>query len=148
YEVTAAGRSTGVFSAAQLAAGVNLASATADPWQPGGPWDAQAGALKSLTDARHEVGLGSMQARLQLPGSPTAEQLGKQAGGFDERIFEMQRTVARPQPYRFVVRKHEPPAGKQEAQSTTSTQERWADPKLPVRDGLELWLDANSATRE
>jgi putative heme-binding domain-containing protein len=26
--------------------------------------------------------------------------------------------------------------------------ERWADPKLPVRDGLELWLDANCAIRE
>src|SRR5262249_48953770 len=77
YEVTGGGRGTGVFTAAQLAAGVNLASATADPWQPRGPWDAQAGVLKSLTDARHEVGLANAQARFNLPGSPTAEELGR-----------------------------------------------------------------------
>src|SRR5262245_16046740 len=29
-----------------------------------------------------------------------------------------------------------------------ATPEKWADPKLPVRDGLELWLDAARATGE
>jgi hypothetical protein len=106
YEVLAGGRSTGVFTASQLAAGVNIASSTTDPWQPGGPWDAQAGVLKSLTDARHEVVMADVQARLNVPDSATAEQLAKQARAVDDRIVEMQRIVARPQPYRFIVKKH------------------------------------------
>jgi hypothetical protein len=104
YEVTADGRSAGAFTAAQLAAGVNVASRTADPWQPGGPWNAQANLLKRLTDARHEVGLTNGDAGVTLPGRPVAEEFGKRAAALDERIVEAQRTVARPQPYRFVVR--------------------------------------------
>lgn len=110
YDVTADGRGVGAFTAGQLAAGVNVASATADPWQPGGPWDAQAGVLKSLTDARHEVALANTRARLDLPGSPAARDLARQAGAFDDRVVEMQRAVARPRPYRFVVKPHQPPA--------------------------------------
>lgn len=109
YEVTADGRSTGVFTAAQLASGINLASATADPWQPGGPWDAQAGVLKSLTDARHEMGLAGRQARHFLPGSPLTERLVKQESTLEEQIVQMQRTIARPQPYRFRIKKQEKP---------------------------------------
>jgi hypothetical protein len=44
--------------------------------------------------------------------SPASEQLGKQSAEFDEKVVEMQRTAAKPQPYRFVVRRHEPPAKK------------------------------------
>jgi lysophospholipase L1-like esterase len=112
YEVTADGRSAGVFAAEQLAAGVNVASTTPDPWQPGGPWDAQADVLKSLTDARHEVATAKAHSRVLLPGSPAAEELGRQAGDFDAKIAEMQRTVAKPRAYRFVVKRYEPPAGK------------------------------------
>jgi lysophospholipase L1-like esterase len=112
YEVTADGRSAGTFTADQLAAGVNIASTTPDPWQPGGPWNAQANLLKSLTDARHEIGLADTHARLDLPGSAVAAEFGQQAGAFDGRIVEMQRTVARPRPYKFVVKRFDPPAGK------------------------------------
>jgi lysophospholipase L1-like esterase len=112
YELTADGRGVGVYTAEQLGAGVDIASATADPWRPGGPWDAQATVLKSLTDARHEVVSASTHGRTDLPGSPVSERLGKQAGEFDDKIVEMQRTVAKPQPYRFVLRRHEPPAKK------------------------------------
>jgi lysophospholipase L1-like esterase len=104
YEVTADGRSAGAFTAAQLAAGVNIASTTADPWQPGGPWNAQANLLKRLTDARHEVGLANVEAGATMPGRPVTEEFGKQAAALDERIVESQRAVARPRPYRFVVR--------------------------------------------
>ena len=110
YEVTADGRSAGVFTAGQLAAGVNIASTTPDPWQPGGPWDAQADVLKSLTDARHEVATAKVHSRVLLPGSPAAEELGRQGGEFDAKIVGMQRTVAKPRPYRFVIKPHEPPA--------------------------------------
>jgi lysophospholipase L1-like esterase len=112
YEVTADGRGAGTFTADQLAAGANIASTTPDPWAPGGPWNAQANLLKSLTDARHEIGLADAHARHDLPGSAVAEELGKQAGAFDDRIVEMQRTVARPRPYKFVIKKADPPAGK------------------------------------
>ena len=112
YEITADGRSIGQFTAEQLGAGVNIASTTADPWQPGGPWNAQANELKSLTDARHEVVSANRQLRTYLPNSPACEQLEKQAGDFDNRIVEMQRTVARPQSYRFIVMRYEAPPKK------------------------------------
>ncbi|VTR96186.1 Lipolytic protein G-D-S-L family OS=Pedosphaera parvula (strain Ellin514) GN=Cflav_PD5311 PE=4 SV=1: Lipase_GDSL_2 [Gemmata massiliana] len=112
YEVTADGRGLGVFTAEQLAGGVDLASATADPWQPGGPWNAQANALKALTDARYEVLSAGAQLRAAVPGAPVTGQLEKQSGEFDTKIVEMQRNVAKPQPYRFVVKKYEPPAKK------------------------------------
>ena len=35
------------------------------------------------------------------------EEFGRQAGTFDDRIVAMQRTVAKPRPYRFVVKPHE-----------------------------------------
>ncbi len=112
YELTADGRRVGVYTAEQFGAGLDIASATADPWRPGGPWDAQAVVLKSLTEARHEVVAANANGRADIPGSPAGERLGKQAGEFDDRIVAMQRTVARPQPYRFVIRRYEPPAKK------------------------------------
>jgi lysophospholipase L1-like esterase len=112
YEVTADGRGAGVFTAERLAAGVNIASTTPDPWQPGGPWNVQANVLKSLTDSRHEVVSANAHLRVYLPAAPATEQLGKQSNEFDDKIVEMQRTVAKPQPYRFVIKKHEPSAKK------------------------------------
>jgi hypothetical protein len=112
YEIRADGRSVGFFSAEQLAAGVNIASTTPDPWQPGGPWNAQANVLKSLTDARHEVGTATTLSRAYLAGSQVTAVLEKQAAAFDEKILEMQRTVAKPRSYHFVIKLHEPPVGK------------------------------------
>jgi hypothetical protein len=112
YEVTADGRSAGVFTAEQLGAGANIASTTPDPWQPGGPWNAQGNLLKSLTDARHEVVTAKTHARVYLPGSPAAEQLGTQAVAADDQLVEMQRTIAKPRAYRFIVKRYEPPSEK------------------------------------
>jgi lysophospholipase L1-like esterase len=109
YEVLADGRSAGTFTAAQLAAGANIASTTNDPWQPGGPWNAQANLLKSLTDARHEVATAKVHAPVLLPASPVGGQFAGQADDIDERIVAMQRTVAKPQPYRFVIKPYSPP---------------------------------------
>jgi len=109
YEVLSDGRSAGAFTAAQLVAGANIASTTSDPWQPGGPWNAQANLLKSLTDARHEVATAKVHARVLLPASPVGGQLAGQADDIDERIVAMQRTVAKPQPYRFVIKPYTPP---------------------------------------
>jgi lysophospholipase L1-like esterase len=104
YEVRADDRGAGTFTAEQLAAGVNIASTTPDPWQPGGPWNAQANLLKSLTEARYEVLSAKADARQQLPGSPATRALAPQADRFDAQIVEMQRTVAKPRPYSFVIR--------------------------------------------
>lgn len=109
YEVLADSRSAGAFTAAQLAAGVNIASTTADAWQPGGPWNAQANLLKSLTDARHEVATAKVHAPVVLPASSVRGQLAEQADDVDERIVAMQRTVAKPRPYRFVIKPYRPP---------------------------------------
>ena len=59
-----------------------------------------------------EVVSANVQLVASLPGSPASEKLGKQAREFDDKIFEMQRTVAKPQPYHFVIKKFEPPAKK------------------------------------
>lgn len=115
YEVTADGRSAGTLTAEQLAAGVNISSTTADPWQPGGPWNAQANLLRNLTDARHEVMTAKVLAPFYLPTSPAVMELGRQVGAFDERIVEMQRTLARPQPYHFAVKPYTEPPGKNAA---------------------------------
>jgi lysophospholipase L1-like esterase len=104
YEVVVDGRGCGTFTAEQLAAEVNIASGTADPWEPGGPWDAQANLLKSLTDGRHEALAAATHAPRYLPGSAVATELAKQSAEFDERLVAMQRTVAKPRPYHFVIR--------------------------------------------
>ena len=52
YDVAADDRPLGQFTARKLAEGVNLSSATADGWEPGGPWDAQAWILKDMTEAQ------------------------------------------------------------------------------------------------
>src|SRR5262249_6033855 len=99
----AGGRGLGTFTAQQLAAGVNLASATADAWQPGGPWDAQASVLKALTEARHQLAIACVLSRAYLQGNPLPERLGKRAARTDEEIVALQRLAAQPPPYRFAV---------------------------------------------
>jgi hypothetical protein len=103
YAVRADGRGLGTFTAGQLAAGVNLASATADAWQPGGPWDAQASVLKALTEARHQLAVAGVLSRAYFPGRPLPERLGPQAARTDEEIVALQRLAAQPRPYRFAV---------------------------------------------
>ncbi|HEX3151597.1 MAG TPA: GDSL-type esterase/lipase family protein [Gemmataceae bacterium] len=103
YEITADGRGLGTFTSQQLARGVNLASATSNGWEPGGPWDAQAWALKSLTDARHELALGGMMAKAYLPDRLPRE-LAPGMVKTDEELVALQRLTAKPHPYKFVVK--------------------------------------------
>jgi lysophospholipase L1-like esterase len=109
YEVTADGRGVGTFTARELAAGVNIASTTPDPWQPGGPWNAQANVLKELTDARHQVATAQGLAGYYLQGSATAHLFDEPAAKSDAQIVAMQRAIAAPRPYRFVIRPAPPP---------------------------------------
>ncbi len=103
YEVTADGRSLGTFSAEHLAKEVNISSSTANAWEPGGPWNAQANALVSLTNARHELALANVLGRAYLATNDLATSLAQQSVPTNEQLEELQRLVARPKPYRFVI---------------------------------------------
>jgi len=75
YEVTVDGRKIGTFTRQALAKGVNIASATGDAWQPGGPWDAQAQVLKSLTEARHDLAVAQVLANAYVKEGPLPLQI-------------------------------------------------------------------------
>jgi hypothetical protein len=104
YDIIADDRAVGLFTAAQLREGVNIASTTANAWQPGGPWNAQADALVHLTNARSELEVASLLGRLHLGGSPLVGELATATQPSNERIEALQRLVAKPRTYRFVVR--------------------------------------------
>ena len=103
YDVSADDRAVGSFTAAQLSEGVNIASTTGDAWQPGGPWNAQADALVPLTNARSELAVANLLSRLHLTAKPLVEELAAATQPTNERLEELQRLVAKPRPYRFVV---------------------------------------------
>jgi lysophospholipase L1-like esterase len=103
YEVSADGRSVGTFTARELAGGVNIASTTPDPWQPGGPWNAQANVLQALTEARHQVATAQVLAGAYLQAGAMAHRLDEPAAQSDTQLIAMQRLMAAPQPYRFHI---------------------------------------------
>jgi lysophospholipase L1-like esterase len=105
YDVLASDRAVGTFTHEQLAAGVNLSSATADPWTPGGPWEAQAWALNQLTEARFHLSMTSKQASDYLKHHPDAPTAAEQSADVNARLETLQRTIAKPATYHFVVRK-------------------------------------------
>jgi lysophospholipase L1-like esterase len=108
YEVTADGRGLGTFTARDLARGLNMAWRTANAWQPGGPWDAQASVLKALTDARHNLAIAGVLSRAYVKETPLSGQMTPGTTRSDEELVALQRLAARPRPYRFVIRKAEP----------------------------------------
>ena len=104
YEVIVDGRLVGKYSNRELAAGVNLGSATPDAWEPGGPWDSQATVLRSLTDARSEMLMAVRQGGIYLPDKARLESIAQDVQELNSRFEKLQRKAARPAPYRFVVR--------------------------------------------
>ncbi len=108
YEVLAGDRLLGQWNEKSLAGGLNLASATANAWEPGGPWDARGHALARLTTMRDELD----QAR-RITGDFLKEQPGQGAllSGVDElekHLVALQREFAQPSPVRFEIRKAVP----------------------------------------
>ena len=103
YEVRAEGLVVGTYTAKQLAEGVNIGNATPNAWVPGGPWDAQSTALKSLTDGRYSILTGQRDRALFYPGHPKAKQLTREGKEINTQIERLQRDTARPIPYHFVV---------------------------------------------
>ncbi len=104
YTVRAEGRLIGTWDEKQLAGGVNIASATADGWEPGGPWDAQSDIVKELVDARDKVWMGEKfrtQYNINNPGSAA---LATTFARLDQELTELARAQAKSYPYRFEVR--------------------------------------------
>ena len=108
YEVMADGRSLGTFAADRLDQGVNISSATADGWEPGGPWEAQAWSLNELTDARSELASAGRTVHHYLPDYPDWDSFRKGSDDVNARLEALQRTLVKPRPFHFVVRPASP----------------------------------------
>ena len=92
YDVLVEGRPLGAWSEKQLAAGANIASATADGWEPGGPWDAEASVLISMTDARDQIANAERLLDHYLPKHPDRIELHAQSREINLRIEALQRS--------------------------------------------------------
>lgn len=107
YELTVDGRSVARFTAKQWSDGVDIASTTTNAWAPGGPWDAQATVLRSLTEARHELETARFLSQLYLPAQPLTGELIRDVPAAEAHLLALQRQAARPRPYRFALRRSE-----------------------------------------
>lgn len=104
YAVLADGREIGRYTAAQLHGGVNIASATTDAWHPGSPWATQGYLLRSLTDARVNTEMSATLASMFEPDGKLAAATREEYDAAIDGLIEAQRAVARPRPYKFIVR--------------------------------------------
>lgn len=103
YSIAADGRALGKWPASKLAEGVDLASATANGWEPGGPWEAAAWALADATEARSKLGQVAPGLAHHLPNSPAIADLKARTREADARLEEVQRALVAPRTFRFVV---------------------------------------------
>ena len=90
-------------SSGAAASVVLIASHTANGWEPGGPWNTQANVLMQLTNARHELATAGLLANLHTKQGDLADQLARQSVSANEQLEMLQRSVAQPRPYRFVI---------------------------------------------
>lgn len=107
YEILAAARPLGTWTGDALGRGINIASATADPWQPGGPWDAQAHAVKIFTDMRDDLVFARRGMTNYLTAHPHLEALRTKTEAIERSLVELQREAVRPVPVAFMIRKLE-----------------------------------------
>src|SRR5688572_15390560 len=91
YEIRAEGRLLGKYSADKLARGLNIASMTANGWEPGGPWDAQSDIVKELVDARDKLWMSGVMRGNYNGNHPQRGKLDKQTRDLDERLVAQQR---------------------------------------------------------
>jgi lysophospholipase L1-like esterase len=103
FQITVDGRRVGEYTHTQLDHGVNLGSATPDPWLPGGPWDVQATLLRELTDARSRIAYTPRLLHHLSPGSSAASAMDRDTRGILTDLETLQRQTARTRPLRFVV---------------------------------------------
>lgn len=105
YEVRVDDRLIGKANAGQLARGLNVSSMTANGWEPGGPWDAQACVVKELVDARDKLWAGNQLRSRFLANHPEAAPLQAAMRKLDGDLVSQQRAMAKPYPYRFSIRR-------------------------------------------
>jgi lysophospholipase L1-like esterase len=105
YSIRAEVRSLGTVTAEQLSHGVNIGSMTANAWEPGGPWDAQSDVVKEIVDARDRLLFGNLLQTVYDPHHPEFAELQKTYRKLDDGLIELERKLARPQPYRFEIKK-------------------------------------------
>ena len=105
YEIRAGDRSLGKTNAAHLARGLNISSMTADPWEPGGPWDAQSCMVKDLVEARDKLWMSDFFRARFASGHPQNADLEKRRRELDDELVAHQHAVAKPFGYRFEIRK-------------------------------------------
>jgi hypothetical protein len=103
YTIRADERSLGTFTAERLSQGMNIASMTADAWEPGGPWDAQSDVVKELVDARDLLLYGRLLQETYASNHPEIAELQQDYADLDQRLIELQRKSARPRPFQFEV---------------------------------------------
>ena len=104
YNVRAEGRLLGTWDAKKLAEGMNISSATANGWEPGGPWDAQSDAVKELVDARDKMWMGGRIRAQQDATNPKSAALAKEFERLDDQLTKLARAEANPYGYRFEIR--------------------------------------------
>lgn len=105
YAITAGGRGLGSWHADELARGINIASATTNGWEPGGPWDAQGYAVKTFTDMRDELVFARRDLNERLTQHPGRAKLDAKAAAIEKQIIALQRETARPVPVEFEIRR-------------------------------------------
>jgi hypothetical protein len=108
YEIRAGSRALGKASANKLAAGINISSMTANPWEPGGPWDAQSISVKELVDARDRLLHGTDLRRMFAPDHPDTPALDRAAADLDDSLTNLMRRTAMPKPCRFDIQRAAP----------------------------------------
>jgi lysophospholipase L1-like esterase len=104
YNVRAEGRLLGTWDANRLAEGLNISSATANGWEPGGPWDAQSDAVKELVDARDKMWMGGRIRAQHDDTNPKSAALAAEFSRLDDQLTKLARAQAKPYPYHFEVR--------------------------------------------
>ncbi|BCU79385.1 SGNH/GDSL hydrolase family protein [Luteolibacter sp. LG18] len=105
YEITADGRGIGKWNEQQLAKGINIASASAVPGEPGGPWQIQGQLTAALTNVRDELEAISASESSLLPKDSGKEELIARTRAIEGEIVALQRDMARPVPVAFEVKK-------------------------------------------
>jgi lysophospholipase L1-like esterase len=107
YEVRAGGRLLGKLSAERLAKGDNISTATANGWEPGGPWEAQSNALKDLIEARDKLWGAGVERQRFDPTNPDDATLRQTIQDMDQRMMALEYATAKPFPYLFEVNRVE-----------------------------------------
>ena len=103
YTVQAEGRSLGTWDAKLLAEGLNISSATADGWMPGGPWNAQSDIVKDIVDARDKLWMAGRVRAEHNGNHPESTALAADYTRLDGELTNLARAQARPYRYRFEI---------------------------------------------